>query len=212
MTLHRVSDTVTDEHGNWVDGAQVVLWRDGAVAPMFADEAGAVPITQALTGADGRYTFWAAFGVYRVEATVRGVTRGVDGVWVGATPQPDAVDASFEDYIRTQAHQGLSAEQAGAAGVTVAPLKSGKRTVVQTGTMPHAVVLPKAAAAGWTHTVVQDGAMPVLVDLEPGATGRTLDGPLPVQLRGDGDVANVMCVGNNPGATAAEFVVVLGGS
>jgi hypothetical protein len=48
--------------------------------------------------------------------------------------------------------------------------------------------------------------------VEPGAAGRTMDGPLPVQLGGDGDVANVVCVGNNPGLTAAEFVVVLGGS
>lgn len=212
MTLHRVSDTVTDEFGNWVEGAQVVLWRDGAVAPMFADEAGAVPIAQAVTGADGRYTFWAAFGAYRVEATVRGVTRGVDGVWVGASPQPDAAEATFEDYIRAQAHAGLSAEQVGTAGMTVAPLKSGKSTVLQTGSAPHALLLPKAAALGWTHTVVQDGAWPVLVDLEPGATGRSLDGPLPVQLRGDGDMASVMCVGNNPGLTAAEFVLVLVGN
>lgn len=211
MSLHLVSDLVTDEHGNWVEGAVVVLRKDGAAAAMYADEAGLTAIAQATTGADGRYAFYAPFGVYRVEATVRGVTRGVDGVPVGFGA--DAADfESFGDYVRAEANKGLTQAVVAAGAAVTANKASGKRTVVQALTAPCAVLLPKDVAVGWTHLVAQSGPWPVLLDVEPGAAGRTMDGPLPVQLGGDGDVANVVCVGNNPGLTAAEFVVVLGGS
>lgn len=210
MTLHKATDLVTDEHGNWAIGAQVVFKRDGVAVPMWADADGTAQITEAVTGQDGRFTAWLAFGCYTLEATYRGVTRQVTDVWVGAQPPPGSDAESFAEFIRTSAAPEQSRLTAD-AGATLLPTKTGKQTVVDARNAPQALLLPAGCADGWQHTVVQQGDYPVLIDVATGASATVVGGAVPLQMRGDADVVRVTCTANNAQLTAAQFVLTRGG-
>lgn len=92
MTVARWQATITDSSGNVVPSASVAVVSEttGALATIFSDRAGVVPITNPTTAdADGFVFFYAAGDAYKITATSGATTRQFRYVGIGTAQETD---------------------------------------------------------------------------------------------------------------------------
>lgn len=76
MTLIKQSDTVFQSNsGRAYSGVRVRAYLDGVEQPLYADDAGS-PLAQAVTNANGAYSFWIEEGDYELRFSIGGVALG----------------------------------------------------------------------------------------------------------------------------------------
>ena len=156
--------TVQDEFGNAISGASVTVKvgdAGGALATLYSDEEGLVPLSNPFTSAaDGLAQFWADAGKYYIETTSGGETSdgwtielvGLGGGVAVSLTEAAAIGESvtFDGALVTLATidevAGI-AEAAGGIGATVAVVNEGNITVGTWAWTPDEFVYLDAAGA-----------------------------------------------------------------